>query len=44
MKKAELYKVKEVQFKFNSRRLTARATIVQFIGPKLNFKFFPTHG
>ena len=36
---AELYKVKEVQLKFNSRWLTARATKVQFICQKLNFNF-----
>ena len=35
----ELYKVKEVQLKFNSRWLTARATKVQFICQKLNFNF-----
>ena len=36
---SELYKVKEVQLKFNSRWLTARATKVQFICQKLNFNF-----
>ena len=37
-------KKKEVQFNFNSPRLTGRATKVQFIGQRLKFNFSLTYG
>ena len=39
----ELHKVKEVQYKIDSRRLPARATKVQLIGQKLSFNLSPIH-
>ena len=41
--KSELYKVEEVQMKFNSRRLTAIATKFNSFAEK-KLKLLPTHG